>query len=105
MATASTGLTGIHKAVTTTRGYLGAALVISALAGGGVGSTVTLVSAPDLELAKRDAVDEAVERMRAELDRELGGVESRLERIETDLSSRLTRLEVKLDRLIERGSD
>ena len=104
MAAESTGLTGIHKAVSTTRGYLGAALLIAALTGGGVGSTITLVSAPDLELAKRDAVDEAVARMRAELDRELGGVNARLERIESDLGTRLDRLEQKLDRLIERGT-
>jgi hypothetical protein len=72
--------------------YAAAALVIAALTGGGVGSTVSLVSAPDLELAKRDAVDTALERMRAEVDREIAPMRGRLERIEE-----------KLDRLIERA--
>jgi hypothetical protein len=72
--------------------YADAALVIAALTGGGVGSTVSLVSAPDLELAKRDAVDTALERMRAEVDREIAPMRGRLERIEE-----------KLDRLIERA--
>ncbi len=67
-------------------------VVIAALTGGGVGSTVTIVSAPDLELAKRDAVDTALERMRAEVDREIAPMRGRLERIEE-----------KLDRLIERA--
>ena len=68
------------------------ALPISGLTGGGVGSTVTIVSAPDLEIAKRDAVDTALERMRAEVDREIAPMRGRLERIEE-----------KLDRLIERA--
>lgn len=72
--------------------YAAAALIIAALTGGGVGSTVSLVSAPDLELAKRDAVDTALERMRAEVDREIAPMRGRLERIEE-----------KLDRLIERA--
>lgn len=72
--------------------YAAAAMIIAALTGGGVGSTVTLVSAPDLELAKRDAVDTALERMRAEVDREIAPMRGRLERIEE-----------KLDRLIERA--
>jgi hypothetical protein len=45
-----------------------------------------------LELAKRDAFDTALERMRAEVDREIAPMRGRLERIEE-----------KLDRLIERG--
>ena len=69
-----------------------AVLVVAALTGGGVGSTVSLVSSPDLELAKRDAVDTALERMRAEVDREIAPMRGRLERIEE-----------KLDRLIERA--
>ena len=72
--------------------YVTAALVVAALTGGGVGSTVSLVSSPDLELAKRDAVDTALERMRAEVDREIAPMRNRLERIEE-----------KLDRLIERA--
>ena len=68
------------------------ALLFAALTGGGVGSTVSPVSSPDLELAKRDAVDTALERMRAEVDREIAPMRGRLERIEE-----------KLDRLIERG--
>jgi len=67
-------------------------VVLAAVTGGGVGSTVTIVSAPDLELAKRDAVDTALERMRAEVDREIAPMRGRLERIEE-----------KLDRLIERA--
>lgn len=67
-------------------------VVLAALTGGGVGSTVTIVSSPDLELAKRDAVDTALERMRAEVDREIAPMRGRLERIEE-----------KLDRLIERA--
>ena len=67
-------------------------VILAAVTGGGVGSTVTIVSAPDLELAKRDAVDTALERMRAEVDREIAPMRGRLERIEE-----------KLDRLIERA--
>ena len=72
--------------------YVTAALIVAALGGGGVGSTVSIVRAPDLELAKRDAVDTALERMRAEVDREIAPMRGRLERIEE-----------KLDRLIERA--
>ena len=67
-------------------------VIMAGLTGGGVGSTVTIVSAPDLEIAKRDAVDTALERMRAEVDREIAPMRGRLERIEE-----------KLDRLIERA--
>ena len=67
-------------------------VILAAVTGGGVGSTVTIVSAPDLELAKRDAVDTALERMRSEVDREIAPMRGRLERIEE-----------KLDRLIERA--
>ena len=62
--------------------YVTAALVVAALTGGGVGSTVSLVSSPDLELAKRDAVDTALERMRAEVDTVVAPRRGGLERID-----------------------
>ena len=66
-------------------------LIIAAMTGSGVGTTISLYNAPDLEIAKREAVDIALEKMRAEVDREIAPMRSRLERIEE-----------KLDRLIER---
>ena len=57
---------------------------------GPIGGGASIISVPDIELAKRQAIEEAVEKSQRSTDKELERMEKRLGRIET-----------KLDRLLE----
>ena len=88
--------------VTLSRQWILALMTVAFLGGGSSGAGVALFSGPDLELAKRDAVDMAVDQMREEMDRETSGLNKRLERIEDSFNKRLERMETKIDQLISR---
>lgn len=62
------------------------ALLVGIALGGGVGSGVTAAASPDLELARRQAVQEAVEASRQERQREGAVVERRIEELQGQIA-------------------
>lgn len=67
--------------------YLAAAVLL----GGGGGSALTLGLSPDIELAKEQAIREAVDRAHAAAQEDVRKIENRLDRIDDKLDKLLAR--------------